>query len=221
MNNDKLLAKKLIVSELGLQPYTDVWQRMKQFTHDRTESTEDELWLLEHPAVFTLGQAGKPEHILDAGDIPVVQSDRGGQVTYHGPGQLVGYLLFDIRRMGLGVRDLVTGIEQSLIAWLHSQDIDAVARKDAPGVYVSGKKVAALGLRVRKGRSYHGFSLNVDVDLSAFERINPCGYAGLQVTDTVSLGIDRCIEEISADLVSIIKREFGYDSTPLNRTSDV
>jgi lipoyl(octanoyl) transferase len=155
---------------------------MQHFTQNRDADTADEIWLLEHPRVFTQGQAGKAEHVLAAGDIPVVQVDRGGQVTYHGPGQLVAYVLVDVRREGQGVRDLVTSIENSLIDLLAQYDIAAQAKPDAPGVYVGDKKIASLGLRIRRGCSFHGLALNVDMDLQPFQRINPCGYAGLHMT---------------------------------------
>ena len=185
---------------------------MKKFTDERSAETNDELWLVEHPPVFTLGQAGKPEHILNPGDIPIVQSDRGGQVTYHGPGQLVGYLLIDLKRRRLGVRDLVSGIENTLIDFLEQQGITSQARKDAPGVYVGAAKIAALGLRVRKGRSYHGFSLNVDMDLEPFTRINPCGYEGLEVTQLRAQGVKMNVQSASAQLVDHLKHRFGYNS---------
>lgn len=170
------------IRELGLLPYEPVWHAMQHFTNRRDTVTPDEIWLLEHPPVFTQGQAGKAEHLLLPGEIPVVQVDRGGQVTYHGPGQLVGYLLLDVRRLGFGVRELVSRIEQSLIDLLASYGISAQARSDAPGVYVDGAKIASLGLRIRNGRSFHGLALNVDMDLQPFARINPCGYAGLRMT---------------------------------------
>ena len=169
---------------LGRQPYLPVWQAMQDYTAHRNEGSRDELWLLEHDPVFTQGQAGKAEHLLMPGDIPVVQADRGGQVTYHGPGQLVGYVLVDLRRRGIGVRDLVTAIEQSLVRVLAELEIAAHPRPDAPGVYLpNGAKIAQLGLRVRRGCSFHGLSLNVDMDLAVFQRINPCGHAGMEVTD--------------------------------------
>lgn len=166
----------------GLQPYGETWQRMRAFTDGRDTGTPDEIWLVQHPPVFTQGVAGKVEHLLNPGDIPVVQTDRGGQVTYHGPGQLVVYPLLDLRRGGLGVRDLVTLLEQAVVEFLGCWGIDAAARPEAPGVYVQGKKIASLGLRVRRGCSYHGLSLNVNMDLAPFLRINPCGYNGLQMT---------------------------------------
>ena len=177
----------LIVKHLGVQDFSDVWQQMRDFTDTRTQDTPDELWLLEHPAVFTLGQAGKPEHILAAGNIPVVKTDRGGQVTYHGLGQLVGYCLLDIKRLNIGVRELVETIEDVLVEVLAEYHIDAWANRDAHGVYVDQKKIASLGLRIRKGCSYHGFSLNVDMDLEPYQRINPCGYAGLEMTQVSDL----------------------------------
>ena len=172
----------MILRELGLVEYGPTLESMKAFTDTRDQDTPDELWLLQHPRVFTQGQAGKAEHVLAPGDIPVVQVDRGGQVTYHGPGQWVVYLLVDLRRRGMGVRGLVTAIEQTIVSLLAEYAIDAAARPDAPGVYVSGDKIASLGLRVRRGCSYHGLALNVDMDLEPFERINPCGYENLKVT---------------------------------------
>lgn len=177
----------LIVRHLGIQNFSDVWQQMRDFTDARTQDTADELWLLEHPSVFTLGQAGKPEHILAAGDIPVVKTDRGGQVTYHGLGQLVGYCLFDIKRLNVGVRELVECIEDVLVDVLKQYHIDALANREAHGVYVGAKKIASLGLRIRKGCSYHGFSLNINMDLEPYQRINPCGYAGLEMTQVYDL----------------------------------
>lgn len=167
---------------MGLQPYEKVWQEMREFTLSRTTDTADEMWILQHEPVFTLGQAGKKEHILDAHGIPVVQSDRGGQVTYHGPGQLIIYLLIDVRRRKSGVRDLVDLIEHSVISVLQDYDIPAQTRSRAPGVYVGDKKIAALGLRIKQGCSYHGLSFNIDMDLRPFTYINPCGYIGLEST---------------------------------------
>jgi len=177
----------LIVRHLGIQNFSDVWQQMRDFTDARTQDTADELWLLEHPSVFTLGQAGKSEHILAAGDIPVVKTDRGGQVTYHGLGQLVGYCLFDIKRLNVGVRELVECIEDVLVGVLKQYHIDAWANREAHGVYVGAKKIASLGLRIRKGCSYHGFSLNINMDLEPYQRINPCGYTGLEMTQVYDL----------------------------------
>jgi lipoyl(octanoyl) transferase len=178
----------LLVRCRGLSDYSAAWAEMRAFTDERTQDTPDELWLLQHPPVFTLGQAGRAEHLLDPGEIPVIQTDRGGQVTYHGPGQLVAYLLVDLRRVGLGVKGLVRLLEGAVIGLLAGYGIEAEARADAPGVYVAGAKIASLGLRVRRGCSYHGLSLNVDMDLTPFLRINPCGYPGLAVTQLVDLG---------------------------------
>src|SRR5690554_372992 len=176
------MSRSVVVRHLGCVAYEPTWHAMQHFTQNRDADTADEIWLLEHPRVFTQGQAGKAEHVLAAGDIPVVQVDRGGQVTYHGPGQLVAYVLVDVRRAGQGVRDLVTSIENSLIDLLAKYDIAAQAKPDAPGVYVGDKKIASLGLRIRRGCSFHGLALNVDMDLQPFQRINPCGYAGLHMT---------------------------------------
>jgi lipoyl(octanoyl) transferase len=204
----------LIVREAFEQPqdYALTWSAMRDFTDKRDASTSDELWWLEHPAVFTQGQAGKAEHILAAGDIPVVRTDRGGQVTYHGPGQLVGYLLLDLRRLDLGVRALVSAIEAAVIDVLLDHGVVAVARREAPGVYVDGRKIAALGLRVRRGCTYHGLSLNVSTDLAPFARINPCGYQGLEVTRCRDLGIDADTQSLAARLTSHLVRRIGYDT---------
>lgn len=167
---------------LGEVDYQQTWKQMQDFTDSRQQDTEDELWFLQHPPVYTLGKNGKLEHVLNPAGVPVVNSDRGGQVTYHGPGQIVVYTLLDLKRLKIGVRDLVTLIEQSIIDLLSSYDIAANARREAPGVYVNDAKIAALGLRVRKGCSFHGLALNVDMDMEPFNRINPCGYEGLEVT---------------------------------------
>ena len=177
----------LVTRELGMAEYQPVLDAMRQLTEHRDRDTPDELWLLQHPRVFTQGQAGKAEHVLAPGDIPVIPVDRGGQVTYHGPGQWVIYLMVDLKRSGLGVRALVTLIEESIVGLLAEYGIDAAPDPKAPGVYVNGDKIASLGLRVRRGCSYHGLSLNVDMDLEPFQRINPCGYEGLQVTSMAKL----------------------------------
>lgn len=177
----------LRLSRLGRVDYRDCWRAMQRFTDARTAATEDALWLTEHPPVFTQGQAGRPEHLLDPGDIPVVQTDRGGQVTYHGPGQVIAYVLVDLRRLKIGVRQLVAALEGAVIDTLAGFGITAKARPDAPGVYVEGAKIASVGLRVRHGCSYHGIALNLDLDLAPFGRINPCGYAGLPMTRLVDL----------------------------------
>ena len=197
----------LIVRELGLQPYEQVWQDMQLFTDQRSETTADELWLLQHSPVYTLGKNGKPDHILDALDIPVIKSDRGGQVTYHGPGQVIVYTLLDLNRRRIGVRELVTRIENSVIELLEDYDIRANARKDAPGVYVEGRKIAALGLRVRKGCSFHGLALNVDMDLEPFSRINPCGYQGLEVTQLSELADVADFNEVEKRLLSHLQHQ--------------
>ena len=190
-----------VIKRLGVVEYVPTWRAMQEFTRRRDETTPDEIWLLEHPPVFTLGLAGKPEHLLDPGDIPVVQCDRGGQVTYHGPGQLVVYLLLDLRRHGSGVRELVKRMEDALIAVIAEYQVGAERRPGAPGVYVSGAKIAALGLRVKQGCCYHGLALNVDMNLEPFSRINPCGYPGLAVTQTKDLGIRDSIQEVSERLL--------------------
>lgn len=205
-----MIAWQCEVRQLGVQPYLSVWQAMREFTDARDAQTRDELWVVEHPAVYTQGQGGKAEHLLNAGDIPVVQSDRGGQVTYHGPGQLVVYTLFDLRRAGYGIRDLVIRLENAVIACLSTQDVVAAGRRDAPGVYISagaaeGAKIAALGLRVRRGCTYHGLALNVAVDLAPFSGINPCGYANLAVTSLTALGKDCTVAEISPILLSALQ----------------
>jgi lipoyl(octanoyl) transferase len=184
------------VRQLGLVDYEPVWHDMQAFTSARTATTADELWLLEHPPVFTLGRNGKQEHLLDTGTIPVIRVDRGGQVTYHGPGQLVAYTLLDITRRQLGVQSLVRMLEQAVIDLLSDYHIDGRRRDRAPGVYVDGRKIAALGLRVRSGRTFHGLSLNVDMDLGPFSMINPCGYRGLQVTQLADLGVDAPLASI-------------------------
>ena len=186
---------------LGRVDYEPTWRAMQTFTENRTAETADEIWFLEHPPVFTLGMNASPEHVLAAGDIPVVQIDRGGQVTYHGPGQLVVYPLLDVRRAGLGVRQLVMSLEHAIIDLLASWNITALAKRDAPGVYVDGRKVASIGLRIRRGSSYHGLAFNVAMDLQPFQRINPCGYRGLEVTDLRSLGVQAGVQEV-ADALS-------------------
>ncbi len=201
----------VIVRHLGLQPYEPTWRAMRRFTDARRPGTPSEIWLLEHPPVFTQGQAGRAEHLLDPGDIPVVQSDRGGQVTYHGPGQLVLYLLLDLKATGRGVRGLVTAMEESVIGLLADEGIRAHARPDAPGVYVEERKVAALGLRVRRGYTYHGLALNVSPDLEPFSRINPCGHAGQAVTSLKELGIRMGLEEAGDRLVDRLCSDLGLE----------
>ncbi|MGV8837640.1 lipoyl(octanoyl) transferase LipB, partial [Cellvibrio sp.] len=186
---------------------------MTDFTNQRTPETADQLWLVEHPPVFTQGQAGKAEHLLFPGDIPVVQSDRGGQVTYHGPGQLVAYPLLDLRRLKIGVRELVTSIEQTIVATLTYYAIESAAKPDAPGVYVNGDKIASLGLRVRRGCSFHGLALNVAMDLAPFQRINPCGYQGLAMTQMKDLLPNPpSLEDVQTQLVAEFARKLGYET---------
>ncbi|WP_100640111.1 lipoyl(octanoyl) transferase LipB [Marinobacter salexigens] len=193
---------ELIVRSLGQQPYLETWEAMKSFTAGRNEHTNDELWCLEHPRVYTQGQAGKAEHILAPGDIPVIQVDRGGQVTYHGPGQLVVYLMIGLTRRKIGVRGLVDIIEQGIVRTLAELGIGAEPRPDAPGVYVGDAKIASLGLRVRRGCSFHGLALNVDMDMAPFQRINPCGYAGLAMCQISDFVATASIEDIEQRLVA-------------------
>ncbi|GAB3093967.1 lipoyl(octanoyl) transferase LipB [Aestuariicella hydrocarbonica] len=207
---------KLVIRYLGLQDYRPVWRAMSNFTDQRDGSTTDELWLVEHPPVFTQGQAGKEEHLLMPGDIPVVQVDRGGQVTYHCPGQLVAYPLVDLRRRGVGVRDLVTHTENTIVDTLAELGVAAYPKPDAPGVYVNDDKVASLGFRIRKGCSYHGLSLNVNMDMGGFSRINPCGYQGLKMVRTMDLSTDERAASVSALEPLIVKyfvKHLGYSTT--------
>jgi len=197
------------VRELGRQPYEPVWRAMQRFTDTRDEQTPDELWVVEHDPVFTLGQAGKPEHVLAPGDIPVVQVDRGGQVTYHGPGQIVVYPLFDLPRMKVGVRDYVCKIEQAMIDTVGEWNIHAERKAGAPGVYVAGAKIGALGIRVRHGRTFHGLAFNIAMDLSPWYRINPCGYEGLQVTTLADLGGPSGMDEVKPVLLEKLASQFG------------
>lgn len=199
-------SKPLVVRQLGRRAYVPVWQAMQNFTNCRCQDTPDELWVVEHDPVFTQGQAGKAEHLLFPGDIPVVKVDRGGQVTYHGPGQLVIYVLLDLKRRKTGIRELVSHIENAIIATLKHYDIDATAKADAPGVYVDGKKIASLGLRVRKGCTFHGLALNVDMDLAPFRRINPCGYAGLEMIQCRDLATATQLAPIESQLVDHLSR---------------
>jgi len=215
------LQNKLIVKKLGRQDYEPVWKAMHKFTDERTEEDADQVWLVEHNPVFTQGQAGKAEHVLNAGDIPVIQSDRGGQVTYHGPGQLVAYFLINIRRKKFGVRDLVTHIENLVINTLKAYNIDSAARPDAPGVYVDGKKICSLGLRIRRGCSFHGLALNVDMDLSPFLRINPCGYQGMEMAQVSQLGGPSELENVEQQLIQELVELLGYDQVDIQATSNI
>ena len=197
-------ANGVVVRQLGRQPYEPVFEAMKRFTDERDQHTQDEIWLVEHDAVFTQGQAGKAEHILMPGDIPVVQVDRGGQVTYHGPGQQVIYLLLNIKRRKLGVRHLVTAMEESVVGLLAKYGVKAYPKPDAPGVYVDEKKVCSLGLRIRNGCSFHGLALNVNMDLAPFQRINPCGYAGMEMIDTARLNGPTTLETAGNELTHLL-----------------
>jgi lipoyl(octanoyl) transferase len=199
-------SARLIVRHLGRVEYQPTWHDMQRFTDERGPASADELWFLEHPPVFTLGLNGRREHVLAAGDIPVVQVDRGGQVTYHGPGQLVVYPLLDLRRLGLNIRELVMRLENAVIELCAGFGIEAAGRRDAPGVYVAGRKLASIGLRVRRGGTYHGIALNVLNDLEPFSRINPCGYAGLQVTRLADLAPVRNLDEIAQRFEPILVR---------------
>ncbi|MGI8560748.1 MAG: lipoyl(octanoyl) transferase LipB [Luteimonas sp.] len=202
-------VRAAIVRDLGRQPYEPVWRAMQRFTDARDEDTPDEFWTVEHDPVFTLGQAGKPEHVLAPGDIPVLQVDRGGQVTYHGPGQLVVYPLLDLKRLKLGVREYVQRIEQAVIDTLGEWNIGAARRDGAPGVYVNGAKVAAIGIRVRRGCTFHGLAFNVAMDLEPFRRINPCGFEGLQVTSVLDLGGPSGPDAVKPVLLDALAAQFG------------
>ncbi len=189
-----------VVHTLGMVEYLSTWEAMKKFTVERTADTRDEIWLVQHPSTFTQGLAGLPEHLLQRTDIPVIKTDRGGQITYHGPGQIVAYLLLDLRRLKLNVRELVSVMEQSVIDLLGDYGVKAMNRIDAPGVYVNDAKIASLGLRIRHGCCYHGLALNADMNLAPFSLINPCGYQGLRVTQCVEQGITASINELQAGL---------------------
>ncbi len=209
----------IIVRSLGLQSYEPIWRAMQQFTDTRGPDTPDEIWFCEHEPVFTLGLNTKPEHLLATGDIPVVQIDRGGQVTYHGPGQLMVYPLLDLRRGSIGVRDLVTALEQCVVDVAAANGIDAASRCDAPGVYVDGVKLASVGLRIRRGASFHGMALNVDVDLEPFSRINPCGFQGLQVTDLKQLGAEHDLDKVREALLPHLLRHLQLTSPIVHKDS--
>ena len=198
----------------ALTPYTPAWRAMQAFTDARTPETPDELWVVEHEPVFTLGQAGKWEHVLMPGSIPVIPVDRGGQVTYHGPGQIVAYPLLDLRRAGIGVREYVQRIEQAVIDTLAEWNILAARKDGAPGVYVNGAKVAALGIRVRRGCTFHGLAFNINMDLEPFRRINPCGFQGLQVTQMLDLGGPSQLADVETVLVAELARQFGLTVRP-------
>lgn len=194
------IAPPLTIKHLGVVDYEYTWRAMQAFTAKRGVDSEDEIWLLQHPPVYTQGLAGKPEHLLTTPTIPLVKTDRGGQITYHGPGQIVAYVLFDLKRKGIGVKELVRRIEQSIIDVLSAHGVESERKIGAPGVYVKGAKIAALGLRVKNGCSYHGLALNVAMDLTPYRAINPCGYAGMAVTDLATLGIRASIEKVMTQL---------------------
>ncbi|TKR30510.1 lipoyl(octanoyl) transferase LipB [Luteimonas gilva] len=206
---DAVSGRSGIVRDLGRQAYEPVWRAMQRFTDARNDETPDEIWIVEHDPVFTLGQAGKPEHVLMPGEIPVLHVDRGGQVTYHGPGQIVAYPLLDLKRLKIGVREYVQRIEQAIIDTLAEWNIHAERREGAPGVYVAGAKVAALGIRVRRGCTFHGLAFNVAMDLEPFRRINPCGYEGLQVTSVLDLGGPSGMDAVKPVLLEQLSRQFG------------
>jgi len=210
---DTVNPQSALVRELARQPYEPVWHAMQHFTDARNADTIDELWVVEHDPVFTLGQAGKPEHVLMPGDIPVIRVDRGGQVTYHGPGQIVVYPLLDIKRLGIGVREYVRRIEQAIIDTLLEWNVIAVRREGAPGVYVGTAKIAALGIRIRRGRTFHGLAFNVAMDLEPFTRINPCGYVGLQVTSLADLGGPSCLDAVKQVLLAELAMQFNLTLT--------
>jgi len=205
----------------GLQPYEHVWHAMQAFTDERTDSTDDELWVLQHEPVFTQGQAGKEEHLLAPGDIPVVKVDRGGQVTYHGPGQLVIYVMIDLRRLGIGPRELVSTIEYAIVQTLALYGLKALARQDAPGVYIDDAKIASLGLRIRKGKSFHGLSLNVDMDMEPFSRINPCGYKDLEMIQLSQFETGEPVEPLAGRLVNQIQSAFAYSDITMEYSETI
>ncbi|HCH02729.1 MAG TPA: octanoyltransferase [Vibrio sp.] len=209
----------VVIRQLGRQDYLPVWQAMHQFTDQRDAQTVDEIWLVEHNPVFTQGQAGKVEHLLNTGDIPVVQSDRGGQVTYHGPGQIVAYFMINLRRKNIGVRELVTNIENIVIATLNEFGITSAARPDAPGVYVEQRKICSLGLRIRKGCTFHGLALNVNMDLSPFLRINPCGYAGMEMIQVKDVNGPNSVASVETVLIEKITRQLEYTQVEVTTES--
>lgn len=215
-----MITDQLIVRDLGLQPYEPIWQKMQQFTNERDETAVDEIWLLQHEPVFTQGQAGKEEHVLNTGDIPIVQVDRGGQVTYHGPGQLIVYLLLNLKRLKVGVRELVSIMEDSVVETVKSYGVDAYAKPDAPGVYVDESKIASLGLRVRRGCSFHGLALNLDMDLEPFLRINPCGYAGMAMTQLAMLSDNLDQAEATERLLNFLINKIGYSEITRQNSLD-
>ena len=199
-------SSRLEIKQVGMVDYLIAWHAMKSFTNNRTSDTRDEIWIVQHPPVYTLGIAGKPEHLLHQNGIEVIKTDRGGQITYHGPGQLIAYLLLDMRRLKIGVRELVRRMENAVIDLLKDYHIDAEGRVDAPGVYVANAKIAALGLKIKRGFCYHGIALNIDMDLAPFSAINPCGYPGLKITQTKDLGITDRLETLSNKFTEKLKK---------------
>lgn len=208
---DALKKAQIKLKYLGLSEYEPIWRAMQEFTDNRNKETLDELWMVEHPPVFTQGQAGKAEHILNAGDIPIIQVDRGGQVTYHGPGQIVIYPLIDLKRHKIGIKALVNGIEEALIQTMKEYGVIAKRKDKAPGVYVDEKKIASLGLRVRKGRTFHGLAFNIRMDLEPFLRINPCGYAGLEVTQLSDLDNSVEYQEVQQQLIENLCKILNFN----------
>jgi lipoyl(octanoyl) transferase len=208
------MSEAPLIRHLGLAPYEPTWRAMQSFTDERQDATPDEIWFVEHPPVFTLGLNANREHLLAPGDIPVVQIDRGGQVTYHGPGQLMIYALLNLRRLKLGVRDLVVALENAVIAYAAELGIDASGSRKAPGVYVEGAKLASVGLRIRRGASYHGMALNVSLDPRPFERINVCGYKDLRVTRLADFGVHADVNQVARDITPHLLRQLGYRAPP-------
>lgn len=216
-----MLSNDLIIRPLKSGQYLPIWHAMQDFTNRRNETTRDEIWFIEHPPVYTLGQAGKPEHILNPGNIPVIPVDRGGQVTYHGPGQLMIYVLSDIRRRKMGVRELVTKLEQTIIDLLADYGVEASARKDAPGVYVNGAKICSIGLRIRRGCSYHGLAFNVAMDLEPFAGINPCGFVNLPITQLADLGGAKMLAEAVPLAIKHLVANLGYTNVIFRQDSQL
>ena len=213
-SSDTPMSPGCQVRQLGQVSYLETWQRMQAFTDERDAQRDDEIWLLEHPPVFTLGMNASRDHLLGAGGIPVVQTDRGGQITYHAPGQLVVYTLLDLKRAGMGVRALVTALENSVVKMAGQFGIQARARADAPGVYVQERKLASLGIRVRRGCSYHGLSLNVNLDLAPFKRIDPCGHPGMEVTSLWTLGVEVDVDQAGQALLPQLAQQLGLELRP-------
>jgi len=207
-----IIESSVIVRLLGRQDYQVCWEAMKQFTQQRDENTVDEIWLLEHDPVFTQGQNGKPEHLLNPGNIPVIPVDRGGQITYHGPGQVVAYILVDLRRKKLNVREMITILEKSIIHVLADYQLEAAAKREAPGVYIANKKISSVGLRIRKGCSYHGLAFNVTMDLAPFSRINPCGYKQLEMTQLADFKSEVNIKIVERQLMDYLMINLGYNN---------